>query len=130
MGQIPMPVKPFGSFERFVGVLIEHFAGAFPLWLAPEQVRLLPIADRHQEYARGVAERLKAEGFRAEVDERVERTGFKIREAQLHKVPYMLVVGDAEAEAGTVSVRSRDEGDLGPTSVDDLIARLKAEAAQ
>ncbi|MBW3623036.1 MAG: threonine--tRNA ligase [Armatimonadetes bacterium] len=118
---------PFGSFERFVGVLIEHFAGAFPLWLAPEQVRLLPIADRHQEYARGVAERLKADGFRVEVDERVERTGFKIREAQLHKIPYMLIVGDNEVESGSVSVRARDAGDLGPTPVEDLIARLKQE---
>ena len=93
-------------------------------------MRLLPIADRHQEYARGVAERLKAGGFRAEVDERVERTGYKIREAQLHKVPYMLIVGDSEAETGTVAVRSREAGDLGPTPVEELIARLKTESDQ
>ncbi len=118
---------PFGSFERFIGVLIEHFAGAFPLWLAPEQVRVLPIADRHNEYARQVANSLRAVGFRVEVDERTERTGFKIREAQVQKVPYMLVLGDKDVEADVVSPRSRDDGDLGAMTVEALLERLKAE---
>jgi threonyl-tRNA synthetase len=133
-GQPHRPVMihraPFGSFERFVGVLIEHFAGAFPLWLAPEQVRLLPIADRHANYAEAVKARLAAEGFRAEVDLRTERTGFKIREAQLHKVPYMLVVGDKEIESNAASVRSRDRGDLGAMPIEDLLQTLKAERDQ
>lgn len=120
---------PFGSFERFIGILIEHYAGAFPFWLAPEQVRLLPIADRHHAYARQVADRLKAEGIRAEVDARNEKLGYKIREGQLQKVPYMLVAGDKDIEANAVSVRSREQGDLGARPVDQVIADLKQEAA-
>jgi len=116
-----------GSLERFMGVLIEHYAGAFPLWLAPVQAVLIPIADRHSEYAESVAARLKTEGFRVEVDSRNEKTGYKIREAQLQKTPYMLVVGDREAEAGQVSVRSRAEGDKGAAPVDDLIAEMNAQ---
>lgn len=116
-----------GSMERFMGVLIEHYAGAFPLWLAPVQGVVIPIADRHVEYANKVADDLRVEGLRVEVDDRNEKTGYKIREAQLHKIPYMLVVGDREQEAGAVAVRSRSKGDLGAVSIDDLIRQLKKE---
>jgi threonyl-tRNA synthetase len=110
----------FGSLERFIAILIEHFAGAFPLWLAPVQAMVLPISDRHLDYAHSVQERLKAGGLRVEVDERQEKIGYKIREAQLQKIPYMLVVGDREAAEGTVSVRDRMSGDLGSQSIDDF----------
>ncbi|MEN6355740.1 MAG: threonine--tRNA ligase [Armatimonadota bacterium] len=120
----------FGSLERFMGVLIEHYAGAFPLWLAPVQAMVIPIADRHAEYAEKVAAKLKAEGFRVQVDDRNEKTGYKIREAQMQKIPYMLVVGDREAEADAVSVRSRAEGDKGAVPVGDLINQLKQELEQ
>lgn len=103
----------FGSIERFIGILIEHFAGAFPLWLAPEQVRILPISERHHEKAREIYQQLFNAGMRVEIDERSEKIGYKIREAQLQKIPYMLIIGDKEAESGTVSVRRRGEGDLG-----------------
>jgi threonyl-tRNA synthetase len=116
-----------GSMERFFGVLLEHYGGAFPLWLAPVQFVLLPIADRHHDYARQVLTRLQGAGFRAELDERNEKVGHKIREAQLQKVPYMLVVGDKEASAGTVAVRSRDAGDLGPRPVEELLEQARAE---
>jgi threonyl-tRNA synthetase len=119
----------FGSLERFMGVLIEHYAGAFPVWLAPVQAVVLPIADRHGEYGAKVVESLKASGFRAQLDDRNEKTGYKIREAQMQKIPYMLVVGDREAEAGAVSVRSRAEGDKGAISLDDFTALLRAEIA-
>ena len=109
-----------GSIERFIGVITEHFAGAFPLWLAPVQIKILPIADRHHDYAKNVCAELDAMGFRVEVDERSEKIGYKIREAQLHKIPYMLLVGDKEVEDGTVSVRKRGEGDLGASSVQDF----------
>ena len=109
-----------GSIERFIGVITEHFAGAFPLWLAPVQIKILPIADRHHDYAKKVCAELDAMGFRVEVDERSEKIGYKIREAQLHKIPYMLLVGDKEVEDGTVSVRKRGEGDLGASSVQDF----------
>jgi threonyl-tRNA synthetase len=112
----------FGSFERFIALLIEHFAGAWPLWLAPVQAVVLPISDRHLDYARQVTEQLKAAGLRAELDERQEKIGFKIREAQLQKVPYMLVTGDREAAEHTVSVRSRSAGDLGARPVDVFVA--------
>ncbi len=112
----------YGSFERFIALLIEHFAGAFPLWLAPVQVVVLPISDRHLAYARGVRDRLEAAGLRVELDERQEKIGYKIREAQLQKVPYMLVTGDREAAEGTVSVRSRAAGDQGARPVDGFIA--------
>ena len=113
-----------GSLERFFGVLIEHYAGAFPLWLSPVQMVVLPIADRHTEYAEKVRGMLEDAGFRAKVDARNEKTGYKIREAQLQKIPYMLIVGDREQEAGTVSVRARDEGDLGPKAVEEFIGSL------
>jgi threonyl-tRNA synthetase len=117
----------FGSFERFIAMIIEHYAGAFPLWLAPAQARVLPIADRHLEYSRGVVEQLKAAGLRTELDERQEKIGYKIREAQLQKVPYMLVVGDREAAEGTVSVRTRTGGDQGARPVDAFIADATGE---
>jgi threonyl-tRNA synthetase len=120
----------FGSFERFVALLIEHFAGAWPLWLAPVQAAVLPIADRHLAYGTTVRDRLAAAGLRVELDARQEKIGYKIREAQLQKVPYMLVTGDREAADGTVSVRSRSGGDLGPRSVDAFIADALAGIAR
>jgi threonyl-tRNA synthetase len=120
----------FGSFERFIAILIEHFAGAFPLWLAPLQVMVLPIADRHAGYARQVEARLSAGGLRAAVDARQEKVNYKIREAQLQKVPYMLVVGDREAADGAVAVRSRSRGDLGPQPVEAFLAGALAEMAE
>ena len=116
-----------GSIERFMGIIIEEYGGAFPLWLAPLQVILLPIADRHVAYAEGVASRLRAEGLRVAVDARNEKTGFKIREAQLQKIPYMLVVGDREMETGKASVRQREAGDLGPMPVDDFMGKVRNE---
>ena len=116
-----------GSIERFIGVITEHFAGAFPIWLAPEQIRILPIADRHHEYANSVREKLEAMGMRVTVDERSEKIGYKIREAQLHKIPYMLLVGDKEIEDGTVSVRKRGEGDIGARDVDSFAADALAD---
>jgi threonyl-tRNA synthetase len=117
----------FGSIERFIAILIEHFAGAFPLWLSPVQAIVLPIADRHVEFARQVRQQLEAAGLRAEIDERQEKVNYKIREAQLQKVPYMLVVGDREAAEGAVAVRSRAKGDLGPRPVSQFVADALAE---
>ena len=119
----------FGSFERFIAILIEHYAGAFPLWLAPLQAIVLPIADRHLDYAGSVRDQLTAAGLRAKLDERQEKIGYKIREAQLQKVPYMLVVGDREAAEGTVAVRARSGGDQGSSSLNDFIARTQDEIA-
>ncbi len=118
-----------GSFERFIGILIEHYAGEFPLWLAPLQALVLPVADRHNAYAEEVAARLTAAGLRAEVDDRTESVGRKIREAELRKVPYMLVVGDREAEADAAALRRHKEGDLGTLGVAEILARLEAEVA-
>jgi len=117
----------YGSIERFIGVLVEHFAGAFPLWLAPEQVRVLPIADAQADYAAGVAARLRQDEVRVTVDSRNEKVGFKIREATVEKIPYILIVGGREAEAGTVAVRRRGEGDLGPQPLDDFVERVCLE---
>jgi threonyl-tRNA synthetase len=117
----------FGSFERFIAILIEHYAGAFPLWLAPVQAIVLPIADRHVAYAHSVKRRLTDEGLRVHVDERQEKIGYKIREAQLQKIPYMLVVGDREAAEAAVAVRSRTGGDLGSQPLDDFIASARKE---
>jgi len=114
----------FGSVERFFGILLEHYAGAFPVWLAPVQAVVLPITDRHVDYARAVAARLKAAGVRAHVDDRKEKVNLKIREAQLQKVPFMLVVGDREAASGTVAVRNRRHGDLGARSVEEFLADI------
>jgi threonyl-tRNA synthetase len=115
-----------GSFERFIGILIEHYGGEFPLWLAPVQAQVLPIADRHADYARDVAAKLTDAGIRAEVDERTESVGKKIREGELQKLPYMLIVGDQEQADGTVSVRKHREGDLGAQAVSDFSASLSA----
>lgn len=117
----------FGSIERFIAILTEHFAGAFPMWLAPVQVKLLPIADRHLEYLEQVKEKLEAAGLRCEIDARSEKIGFKIRAAQLEKVPYMLIAGDKDVENTTVSVRARKAGDEGATTVDAFIAKALEE---
>ncbi len=117
----------FGSIERFIGILIEHFAGAFPLWLAPEQVKIIPVSDKQLDYAKGVLSKLEAEHIRASIDDRSEKMGYKIRQAQLEKIPYMLVVGDKEMEDGTVSVRSRKDGDAGKMLVDELVSKLVEE---
>jgi threonyl-tRNA synthetase len=117
----------FGSFERFIAILIEHYAGAFPLWLAPVQAVVLPISDRHLAYGASVRDQLVAAGLRAELDERQEKIGFKIREAQLQKIPYMLVVGDREAAEGTVSVRARAGGDLGARRLSDFVDAARGE---
>ena len=117
----------FGSVERFIGVLIEHFAGAFPLWLSPVQAVVLPIADRHADRAHEIEAELKKYGIRVKVDDRSEKIGYKIREAQLQKTPYMLVVGDKEVENGTVSVRHRGEGDIGSMELSSLCDRLADE---
>ena len=119
-----------GSLERFFGVLIEHYAGAFPLWLAPVQAVVIPIADRHHDYARQVQGELRARGFRAEVDDRGERMNLKIRNAQMQKVPYMLVVGDREQEQEAVGVRQRELGDLGAMAVAELAGRMEEEVGQ
>lgn len=119
----------YGSLERFIGILIEHFAGAFPAWLAPIQVKILPITDRHMDYAKKVAKEMWAQDIRVTVDERNEKIGYKIREAQMQKIPYVLVVGDKEMENGTVAVRKRGEGDLGPQATDVFTKQLLAEIA-
>jgi len=118
-----------GSLERFMGGLVEHYAGAFPVWLAPVQVRVLPIADRHHDYANQVGARLRALGVRAEVDERKATTRAKIRDGEVEKVPYLLIVGDREAESGAVSVRQHGKGDLGSQSLEEFMARLSPETA-
>lgn len=117
----------FGSIERFIGILTEHFAGAFPTWLAPVQAKLLPITDKFNDYAYEVASKLEAAGVRVEVDSRNEKIGYKIRESQMQKIPYMLVVGEKEATSGTVGLRKRGEGDLGAVAVDQFIADITAE---
>ncbi len=118
-----------GSIERFIGVITEHFAGAFPVWLSPVQVKVMPITDRSADYAKGVAEKLNAAGIRVETDLRNEKIGYKIREAQVQKLPYMLVVGDKEAESGCVSVRTRGGVDLGAMPVDEFLAKIQEEIA-
>ncbi|MBR49251.1 MAG: hypothetical protein CL734_03380 [Chloroflexi bacterium] len=119
----------FGSLERFMGILIEHYGGAFPLWLAPIQVQIIPIADRHIEYAENIQHQLQSESVRVLIDSRSERMNSKIREAQINKIPYMLIVGDREIEAETVGVRLRSGEDLGPVSIYKLIDRIKSEIA-
>lgn len=119
----------YGSIERFIGILIEHFAGAFPMWLAPVQAKILPISERHAEYAQTIAQSMRDKDIRVEVDDRNEKIGYKIREGQLEKVPYMLVVGDKEAETRTVAVRKRGQGDIGAMGVDDFITTALGEIA-
>jgi threonyl-tRNA synthetase len=116
-----------GSMERFLGCLIEHYAGAFPVWLAPLQVMMIPIADQHHEYARKIAAELKSEGIRVEVDGRSERMNLKIREAQLQKIPYMLIVGDEEIGSSTVSVRLRNGKTLKAQPVAQFKGKIKSE---
>ena len=118
---------PFGSMERFMGILIEHFAGAFPTWLAPEQVRVLPVSEKAADYAKGVEARLRAAGLRVTADLGSDKIGARIRTATLDKVPYMAVVGEKEAQSGGVAVRDRVTGDLGTMPVDDFIARMASE---
>ena len=115
----------FGSIERFIGILIEHFAGAFPTWLAPVQVKVLPISEKYMDYAENVYEKLRAAGIRTELDHKDEKVGYKIRQAQLEKVPFMLVLGEKEAAEGAITVRSRDKGDLGSAQLDEFIADVK-----
>ncbi len=119
-----------GSFERFIGILIEHYAGEFPLWLAPVQARVLPLADRHVDYAREVAAALGEAGLRAELDDRTESVGRKIREAELRKIPYMLVVGDREEEQRAAALRRHGEGDLGTLPLDEVVQRLTRQVAE
>ena len=117
----------YGSIERFIGILIENYAGAFPAWLSPEQVRIMPITDKFADYGKEVEDKLNKAGFRVHLDDRNEKVGYKIREAQVKKIPYMLIVGEKEVEAGTVAVRSRNGGDLGAMKLDDFIAKLQKE---
>ena len=119
----------FGSIERFIGILIEHYAGKFPVWLSPTQVKILPITDRQVGYANELCQKMKAQGIRVSVDDRNEKIGYKIREAQMSKVPYMLVVGEKEAEAGQVAVRRRDKGDMGAMSAEAFIATVVEDIA-
>ena len=116
-----------GTFDRFISFLIEETKGAFPVWLSPLQVKILPITDRQQDYAKEVAAKLMEQDIRVGVDDRNEKIGYKIREAQMQKVPYMLVVGDKEIEANAVGVRSRKEGDIGQMPVDEFISKIKNE---
>ncbi|MEG0332131.1 MAG: threonine--tRNA ligase [Clostridium sp.] len=120
----------FGSIERFIGILIEHFAGAFPTWLAPVQVKILPVTDRANEYAKKLEDMMLEEDIRVEIDTRNEKIGYKIREAQLQKVPYMIILGDKEVESGNISVRSRVQGDMGSSTVEDFIAQINTEIKQ
>ncbi len=118
----------FGSFERFIGIITEHFAGAFPLWLTPVQVKVLPIStEKHIDYAKKIVSELESKGFRVELDDRNEKIGYKIREAQVAKIPYMIVVGDKEIESNQIGVRSRKDGDLGAMNMDDFTNKLKEE---
>ena len=117
----------YGSIERFIGILIEHFAGSFPVWMAPNQVRVMPITDKQQAYAKEVNDKLFELGYRTQLDDRNEKIGKKIREAQVQKVPFMLIIGEKEAESGTVAVRQRHGGDLGAMTLDDFISRMQKD---
>ena len=117
----------YGSIERFIGILIEHFAGSFPVWMAPNQVRVMPITDKQQAYAKEVNDKLFELGYRTQLDDRNEKIGKKIREAQVQKVPFMLIVGEKEAESKTVAVRQRHGGDLGAMTLDAFIARMQKD---
>ena len=117
----------FGSFERFIGIITEHFAGAFPVWLAPIQVKVIPITDAHLPYAEEAAEKLREKGIYVELDSRNEKVGYKIREVQLQKIPYMLIVGDKEIKDRTVSVRSHKSGELGTIPLEAFIKKIESE---
>jgi threonyl-tRNA synthetase len=118
---------PFGSMERFVAVLIEHCAGKFPLWLAPEQVTIIPISEKFENYAKKVSELLKNYDIRSQIDNRNEKTGKKIRDAEIDRIPYMLIVGEKEEAEGTVSVRKQSQGDLGSFSIEGFAALINDE---
>ena len=120
----------FGSIERFIGILIEHYAGKFPVWLAPQQVRLLPITDRNNVYCDQLQEKLRAAGVRCETDKRQEKTGYKVREAQLQKVPYMLIIRDKEQQDGTVSIRCRDDAQNTVMEADAFVRMITEQIAQ
>ena len=113
----------FGSVERFIGILTEHFAGKFPFWLSPVQVKILPVSRKHSAYAGNILEQLKNHGLRAKMDLRDEKIGYKIREAQLEKIPYMIVVGEREETDRTIALRSREEGDLGRMTLEEFLER-------
>ena len=117
----------FGSFDRFIGILTEHYAGAFPTWLSPVQVRVLPIATAHNEYAKEIKEKFEEAGIRVELDQREEKIGYKIREAQLQKIPYMIILGDKEIQVEAIGVRSRKNGDIGQMTVENFIDKIKHE---
>ena len=117
----------FGSIERFIGILIEHYAGAFPVWLSPVQVKILPISEKQHDYAKKVEEEMKAKGIRVKLDDRSEKIGYKIREAQLEKVPYMVIVGQKEEEENILSVRSRKDGDIGSMETNEFIEKVIKE---
>ena len=117
----------FGSIERFIGILIEHYAGKFPVWLAPVQVKVIPVSEKSMDYATGVYEKLRAAGIRTELDHKDEKVGYKIRQAQLEKVPYMAVIGRAEAENGQVAIRKRGDGDQGALALQDFINQVLDE---
>jgi threonyl-tRNA synthetase len=121
---------PFGSMERFVAVLLEHCAGNFPVWLTPEQAIILPISDKYQDYAKKVLDLLKNSEIRGLIDERSEKAGRKIRDAEVRKIPYMLIVGEKEEETGTVSVRKHGQGDLGTFSIADFISMVQHEVSE
>ena len=129
----PASVRPhrvvFGSIERFIGVITEHFAGAFPTWLAPVQVKVMAMTDRTRDAVCDIAAKLEAQGLRVETDLRNEKIGFKIREAQMQKIPYMLIVGDKEVENGVVAVRARKGGDLGTMTLDAFEQKINEEVA-
>ena len=117
----------FGSIERFIGILIEHFAGKFPTWLAPVQVRVMAVSEKFSDYAQKIQDELKEAGIRSEADLRNEKLGYKIREARMQRVPYMVIVGEKEVEEGTISVRKRDEGDIGAMKACELIEKIRGE---
>ena len=119
-----------GCYERTLAYMIEHYAGALPLWIAPEQVRIIPVADRHLEYCDALLEKLQAAGIRASIDDRAEKVGYKIRSASIEKLPIMLTIGDKEVEGNTVSVRSRREGDLGSMTQAQLLEKLLDDIAK
>jgi threonyl-tRNA synthetase len=118
----------FGSMERFIGIMLEHYAGALPLWLSPVQVKVIPISDKYLEYARQVLDECRAAGIRAEIDDRAEKMGYKIRDAEIKKIPYMAIVGEKEQEAKTVSARRHKGGDQGATSLASFVEGVVSEA--
>lgn len=120
----------YGSIDRFIGILTEHYAGAFPVWLSPVQATILPVSDKFDDYAKQTAQLLRAAGIRADADLRGEKLGYKIREAQLSKTPYMLIVGEKEARDGTVSVRLREEGDIGVLNVEEAVEKIRGDIGE